>query len=108
MENFFRGFKDFQNKKNPFKNVYNYGERTRKNNIKNPMLLTVIFTVMFVFLLFYISLPPINPRSSSFWMFLIFSIGIFTGLYSIFSSMLTRSEERRVGKECRSRWSPYH
>ena len=24
------------------------------------------------------------------------------------SSVLTRSEERRVGKECRSRWSPYH
>ena len=24
----------------------------------------------------------------------------------IFSSL--RSEERRVGKECRSRWSPYH
>ena len=23
-------------------------------------------------------------------------------------SELTRSEERRVGKECRSRWSPYH
>src|SRR2546430_5205591 len=23
-------------------------------------------------------------------------------------SPLTRSEERRVGKECRSRWSPYH
>ena len=23
-------------------------------------------------------------------------------------SVLTRSEERRVGKECRSRWSPYH
>ena len=23
-------------------------------------------------------------------------------------SRLTRSEERRVGKECRSRWSPYH
>ena len=22
--------------------------------------------------------------------------------------VLTRSEERRVGKECRSRWSPYH
>ena len=22
--------------------------------------------------------------------------------------MLMRSEERRVGKECRSRWSPYH
>ena len=24
------------------------------------------------------------------------------------SDKLTRSEERRVGKECRSRWSPYH
>ena len=23
-------------------------------------------------------------------------------------NQLTRSEERRVGKECRSRWSPYH
>src|SRR2546426_8437775 len=23
-------------------------------------------------------------------------------------SVITRSEERRVGKECRSRWSPYH
>ena len=23
-------------------------------------------------------------------------------------SAITRSEERRVGKECRSRWSPYH
>ena len=26
---------------------------------------------------------------------------------TLFSSM-DRSEERRVGKECRSRWSPYH
>ena len=23
-------------------------------------------------------------------------------------TFITRSEERRVGKECRSRWSPYH
>ena len=23
-------------------------------------------------------------------------------------SVIKRSEERRVGKECRSRWSPYH
>ena len=28
--------------------------------------------------------------------------------YDIASNYLTRSEERRVGKECRSRWSPYH
>ena len=24
------------------------------------------------------------------------------------TKLLLRSEERRVGKECRSRWSPYH
>src|SRR5216683_1715043 len=27
---------------------------------------------------------------------------------SWFAFMCARSEERRVGKECRSRWSPYH
>ena len=26
----------------------------------------------------------------------------------IFEATGVRSEERRVGKECRSRWSPYH
>src|SRR2546430_12029543 len=26
----------------------------------------------------------------------------------LFRRLETRSEERRVGKECRSRWSPYH
>jgi len=35
-----------------------------------------------------------------------------TGEYRItqntFSKDDFRSEERRVGKECRSRWSPYH
>ena len=24
------------------------------------------------------------------------------------ADLISRSEERRVGKECRSRWSPYH
>src|SRR2546430_7546493 len=27
---------------------------------------------------------------------------------SFLRGITTRSEERRVGKECRSRWSPYH
>ena len=27
---------------------------------------------------------------------------------SIALALASRSEERRVGKECRSRWSPYH
>ena len=25
-----------------------------------------------------------------------------------YKTLVLRSEERRVGKECRSRWSPYH
>ena len=29
-------------------------------------------------------------------------------LSSTFPVWMARSEERRVGKECRSRWSPYH
>ena len=41
---------------------------------------------------------------------------IFAGLYRLAPKVLgalaivkpERSEERRVGKECRSRWSPYH
>ena len=36
---------------------------------------------------------------------------VFTGvilLYTGVSEIPIRSEERRVGKECRSRWSPYH
>src|SRR2546430_5128901 len=33
-----------------------------------------------------------------------------SGLFHVFSDAdrIRRSEERRVGKECRSRWSPYH
>ena len=37
------------------------------------------------------------------------------GKYNVYNALLVfanaktnRSEERRVGKECRSRWSPYH
>ena len=32
----------------------------------------------------------------------------FNGKNIIFMGDGDRSEERRVGKECRSRWSPYH
>src|SRR5256885_4109862 len=35
-------------------------------------------------------------------------IGMGKGWVHSWSGRLKRSEERRVGKECRSRWSPYH
>ena len=34
------------------------------------------------------------------------AVGIF--LSNSIKNKKERSEERRVGKECRSRWSPYH
>ena len=37
----------------------------------------------------------------------LWAIGVFFIIAAI-ASFLLRSEERRVGKECRSRWSPYH
>ena len=63
-----------------------------------------------------------RPIKRMVWLFLLptfgaFCIGFlypfFKGLFLSFcnfriTSQWTRSEERRVGKECRSRWSPYH
>src|SRR3712207_8736587 len=43
-----------------------------------------------------------SRRVSSF----LFSLSSLSSACSI--SIFLRSEERRVGKECRSRWSPYH
>ena len=35
-------------------------------------------------------------------------VGEMPNLIDIQTNSHRRSEERRVGKECRSRWSPYH
>ena len=42
--------------------------------------------------------------------FLLLAKGNLVEIYKqkLMNSLKTRSEERRVGKECRSRWSPYH
>ena len=40
--------------------------------------------------------------------FLIAKDNEWAGLLSSLDMFSDRSEERRVGKECRSRWSPYH
>ena len=47
---------------------------------------------------------PLAPQSQ-----VVFSTDFNNGAPAQFSGVTTtRSEERRVGKECRSRWSPYH
>src|SRR5260221_8253612 len=35
-------------------------------------------------------------------------VGAYGGAFKVTEGFAKRSEERRVGKECRSRWSPYH
>src|SRR3712207_9348004 len=70
----------------------------------------------FAFLCLYTSYNNIPPATDAFKEVTLPDIGIDT-IKSQFSfvsldipspSLPTRSEERRVGKECRSRWSPYH
>src|SRR2546427_10232693 len=38
----------------------------------------------------------------------IYSSGLHSNAKNLSQVAIIRSEERRVGKECRSRWSPYH
>ena len=58
------------------------------------------------------SLAAVPRRSRLFWAkAMVMTVWSFAlGAVSILLTwaLLTRSEERRVGKECRSRWSPYH
>ena len=80
----------------------------------------------FIIVLFFEVIPIVNMISRSFLSsgmrftldnyILIFTkavylVAIRNSLFLSFVSSLfesSRSEERRVGKECRSRWSPYH
>ena len=50
-----------------------------------------------------IGLPVKEPKMGN-----IKEISQNTGTPKMQLRVKTRSEERRVGKECRSRWSPYH
>ena len=54
-----------------------------------------------------------NKRNKLFWIILVSLLLGFTGKSMVNYAFVdhkseARSEERRVGKECRSRWSPYH
>ena len=62
--------------------------------------------------LYAIAGADLKPATNGVTMF--FRVGDSSGIdsgasdYSYYSTNVGRSEERRVGKECRSRWSPYH
>src|SRR6266508_4156417 len=52
-----------------------------------------------------------KPRASRQALIFAIAVSLVSGIQAPFAvgkSRIARSEERRVGKECRSRWSPYH
>ena len=77
---------------------------------------TIFLLLIAVVFLFFIVIPQIR-RSKNEKNFLnnlkrgdriITKSGIHARVIEFDNKNNTRSEERRVGKECRSRWSPYH
>ena len=64
-----------------------------------PGTITSFITTIFLFSLFHVI--NLSNKTIFIFLFLIF-------IYSFYAVSEYRSEERRVGKECRSRWSPYH
>ena len=53
-----------------------------------------------------VRISDVNRQKAIFEQYTVFDIDI-VKIVSKYGLYL-RSEERRVGKECRSRWSPYH
>ena len=70
------------------------------------MIVTLVLVIGLIYLLYILNIIPHRKYSNS-------DFNINTYISSIDKDNdgiddQTRSEERRVGKECRSRWSPYH
>ena len=68
------------------------------------LILSVIACTVLGIVVEKLAYKPLRGASSL--SVLITAIGVSYFLQN--AAMLMRSEERRVGKECRSRWSPYH
>src|SRR2546421_5543474 len=54
-----------------------------------------------------LKMPPTPFRPATFAVTVLF-VRVVVPEFAITTPRAQRSEERRVGKECRSRWSPYH
>src|SRR2546429_10002981 len=72
-----------------------------------------VSTLLSAFLSWHLGqLARSTPTAAGFmgWAFFILQLPgvVLSFLYFGPPPMVLRSEERRVGKECRSRWSPYH
>ena len=61
----------------------------RKNVMKN--IIKILSTLIFAFLYYYFLLPPINPSSIAFWIFIIFIIGFYL-LVSVLTLSINKLE----------------
>ena len=71
-------------------------------SITSPINASIVTTSLPIFAMlfaFFILKEPLTAKKCG---------GVALGCLGAVTLILTRSEERRVGKECRSRWSPYH
>ena len=59
-------------------------------------------------LLFVLTLLFVHPEGLSKEANAVLATTLWVAIWWILEVVPIRSEERRVGKECRSRWSPYH
>ena len=70
------------------------------------------FTFILFILIYFPCIAVVSAikKESGSWKWPAFMVLYTTGLAWLVSFLVyqIRSEERRVGKECRSRWSPYH
>ena len=77
-----------------------------RHQIKNPVMFVVEVGSVLTTGLWFQALAGHGEAPSGF--ILAVSLWLwFTVVFANFAEAM-RSEERRVGKECRSRWSPYH
>ena len=75
-----------------------------------PIHVPILFLLMVLFQLLTLRVGDGLDRYAALllWVLSFQSLELFANTSGLWDRQLTRSEERRVGKECRSRWSPYH
>src|SRR3712207_2952494 len=92
-----------------FRDVRNQGVLLRGVNTTPQDLLDLCFTLMDKCKVtpYYFYMCDMIPNSEH-WRIAVWEAQELQGAIMGYMPGFARSEERRVGKECRSRWSPYH
>ena len=83
------------------KEIFRYIFLKKIKSILNTFLIIILFIFSSYSLLYYLVFPINIQKIAS------HNYDVLLMLFVAYL-LIARSEERRVGKECRSRWSPYH